>query len=129
MSEYVTKSGRVLNDADIEALADEAEKGYDIPAQTPEEFEEQVRLSIELLNEVPKAHPCGLSLTLTERQAFEAVPPARVTFKSRDGEHGDIFLDFTDTGWGSRADAERAAVYFGTVVIDVEGDPEPTRRY
>jgi hypothetical protein len=27
---YVTKSGRVLSDADIEALADEAERGYDV---------------------------------------------------------------------------------------------------
>lgn len=28
---YVTKSGRVLTDADIEVLADEAERGYDLP--------------------------------------------------------------------------------------------------
>lgn len=27
---YRTKSGRVLTDADIEALADEAERGYDV---------------------------------------------------------------------------------------------------
>lgn len=27
---YTTKSGRVLTDADIEALADEAEHGYDV---------------------------------------------------------------------------------------------------
>lgn len=27
---YVTKTGRVLTDADIEALADEAERGYDV---------------------------------------------------------------------------------------------------
>ena len=28
MSEYVTKSGKVLTDADLQALADEAERGY-----------------------------------------------------------------------------------------------------
>jgi hypothetical protein len=28
-----TKTGRVLTDADIQALADEAERGYDLPAQ------------------------------------------------------------------------------------------------
>jgi hypothetical protein len=28
--EYVTKSGRVLTDADIQELADEAERGYDV---------------------------------------------------------------------------------------------------
>lgn len=28
MSEYTTKTGRVLGDEEIEALADEAEKGY-----------------------------------------------------------------------------------------------------
>ncbi len=27
---YTTKTGRVLSDADIEALADEAERGYDV---------------------------------------------------------------------------------------------------
>jgi hypothetical protein len=30
MTSYVTKSGRVLTDEDIEALADEAERGYDV---------------------------------------------------------------------------------------------------
>lgn len=30
MTEYTTKTGKVLTDADIEALADEAEKGYDV---------------------------------------------------------------------------------------------------
>lgn len=30
MSEYKTPKGRVLTDADIEALADEAEQGYDV---------------------------------------------------------------------------------------------------
>lgn len=29
---YKTKTGKVLSDADIEALADEAERGYDIEA-------------------------------------------------------------------------------------------------
>ena len=37
-SPYVTKSGKVLTDADIQALADEAERGYPIeqidPTQT-----------------------------------------------------------------------------------------------
>ena len=28
--EYITKSGKVLTDTDIQALADEAEQGYDI---------------------------------------------------------------------------------------------------
>ncbi|MGW5360557.1 hypothetical protein [Actinopolymorpha pittospori] len=28
---FVTKSGRVLTDADIEALANEAERGYELP--------------------------------------------------------------------------------------------------
>lgn len=32
---YVTKSGRVLTDADIEALADEAERGYDVTSIRP----------------------------------------------------------------------------------------------
>jgi NAD-dependent SIR2 family protein deacetylase len=27
---YVTKTGKVLSDADIQALADEAEQGYDV---------------------------------------------------------------------------------------------------
>ena len=27
---YVTKTGKVLSDSDIEALADEAERGYDV---------------------------------------------------------------------------------------------------
>jgi hypothetical protein len=31
---YVTKTGRVLFDADIQALADEAERGYDVEAIT-----------------------------------------------------------------------------------------------
>lgn len=30
MSEYRTKSGRVLTDADIEAFAEEAERGYNV---------------------------------------------------------------------------------------------------
>jgi len=30
--EYVTKSGKVLTDKDLEALADEAEKGYEVSA-------------------------------------------------------------------------------------------------
>ena len=30
MTEYRTKTGKVLTDADIEALADEAERGYDV---------------------------------------------------------------------------------------------------
>lgn len=30
-SEIRTKTGRILTDADIEALADEAERGYDLP--------------------------------------------------------------------------------------------------
>lgn len=33
--EYQTKTGRILTDADIQALADEAERGYDIEAHPP----------------------------------------------------------------------------------------------
>jgi hypothetical protein len=33
--EYVTDSGKVLTDEDIQALADEAEKGYDIDKLEP----------------------------------------------------------------------------------------------
>lgn len=32
---FVTKSGRVLTEADIDALADEAEHGYDLSKWTP----------------------------------------------------------------------------------------------
>lgn len=32
---YITKTGKVLTDADIEALADEAERGYDISKLKP----------------------------------------------------------------------------------------------
>jgi predicted DNA-binding transcriptional regulator YafY len=35
MDEYVTKTGRVLTDADFEALADEAERGYDVSHLDP----------------------------------------------------------------------------------------------
>jgi hypothetical protein len=30
VEQFITKSGKVLTDADIEALADEAERGYDV---------------------------------------------------------------------------------------------------
>jgi hypothetical protein len=32
---YTTKTGKVLTDADIEALADEAERGYDVEVLKP----------------------------------------------------------------------------------------------
>lgn len=34
MTEFTTASGEVLNDEDIEALADEAERGYDLDRAT-----------------------------------------------------------------------------------------------
>jgi len=68
-------------------------------------------------------HACGLHLTREERGIFDAVPPARVIFKTHGlTDLGDIYLDTFDTGWGSRADAERAAAYFGTVVVDAEAE-------
>lgn len=54
---YTTKSGRVLTDSDLDALADEAERGYDVDGLTrrvPEQAEEvpvrlppQVRAAVE----------------------------------------------------------------------------------
>lgn len=47
--EYRTRTGRVLTDADLEAMAAEAERGYDLPARSgrPEdpspEFRQQAR--------------------------------------------------------------------------------------
>jgi hypothetical protein len=35
MTEYRTRTGRVLTDADIQALADEAERGYDVERLRP----------------------------------------------------------------------------------------------
>jgi len=47
--EYRTKSGRVLTDAEIQKLADEAERGYDVehlrdrPRETVERVRERLR--------------------------------------------------------------------------------------
>jgi hypothetical protein len=56
---YRTKTGRILTDADLEALADEAERGYDVEhlkpvhKQTPEEFQARMR-------DIHERHPSGL---------------------------------------------------------------------
>ena len=35
MSDYITKTGKLLTEAEIEALADEAERGYDVSQMDP----------------------------------------------------------------------------------------------
>lgn len=44
MSEYRTKTGSVLSDEDIEALADEAEQGYDVSQIKPASPEVSARI-------------------------------------------------------------------------------------
>ena len=77
-----------------------------------------------------KQHGCGLLLTAGEAEAFDTVPPSRVIFKpSRTlPGWGDIYLDTHCVGWYERADAERAAEFFGTAVVEAEPMEAPKER-
>lgn len=49
MKQYVTKTGRVLTDADFERLADEAERGYKVPKKrTVEKREPMMVIAIRM---------------------------------------------------------------------------------
>lgn len=53
--EYRTKSGKVLTDDDIQALADEAERGYDIAHLRPLTDAERERLQELVGSDDPKS--------------------------------------------------------------------------
>jgi hypothetical protein len=61
---YKTKSGKVLTDADIEAMADEAERGYDVDALKAR------RRGRPMLGTAPEVVPVRLDPDL--KQALEA---------------------------------------------------------